>query len=187
MCAIEFQTGLNSNMAARSQSWIFFRAHYLKNIWSNWFEIFIGYWYLSEDVCYWILGQSKIQIGHQAAILDFHSRALSREQIEAIDLKFLQYIGTYKLKRMCAIKFQAFLKSNMAARLQSWIFFCLHYLKNNFSNRIRNFYRILVHLRGCALSIFRPVWNPIWPPGRNLGFSFACIISRTIEAIDSKF
>ena len=52
---------------------------------------------------------------------------------------------------------------------------------------IWNSYRILVHMRGCALSNFRPVWNPIWQPGRNLGFSFTCIISRTTEAIHLKF
>ena len=36
-------------------------------------------------------------------------------------------------------------------------------------------------------SIFRPIGNPIWPPGSHLGFSFPLNISRTVRAIDLKF
>ena len=49
--------------------------------------------------------------------------------------------------------------------------------QEGFKQSIRNFYSLLGHIRGPALSNFRPVGNLIWPPGGHLGFSFARIIS----------
>ena len=120
MCAIEFRADRKSNMAARPQSWIFFRAHYLENRLWNQLEIFIIDWYPWEDVRYWILGRLEIQYGRQATILNFLSRALSWEP---------------------------FMES-------TW-----------------NLYHWLVPIRGCALSNFGPIGNPIWPLGHHLEFS----------------
>ena len=78
-------------MAAKPQSWIFVRMHYLKNNLSNQFQIFIDYWDLSEDVHYQISGQSKIQYGCQAAILDFLSGALSQEGFKQSIQNFTLY------------------------------------------------------------------------------------------------
>ena len=52
---------------------------------------------------------------------------------------------------------------------------------------IQIFYSLLVYISRCAMLNFWPVRNPMWPPGRHLGFSFTRIISRTVEAIYSKF
>ena len=49
-----------------------------------------------------------------------------------------------------------------------------------------NAYHWLVPMRGCALSNFGPIGNPIWPPGHNLEFSFARIILITVYGINLK-
>ena len=42
-------------------------------------------------------------------------------------------------------------------------------------------------MQGCFLPNLAPIRNPIWPPGRHLGFSYEHYISRTICAINLKF
>ena len=46
---------------------------------------------------------------------------------------------------------------------------------------------ILAHIRESSSTNFRVIRNPIWPPGRHLGFSFPLYISRTIWAFYLKF
>ena len=100
-------------MAATPPSWFFFRAHYLKKDSTNQSEFFTVYCHILEDLHYWISGQSKIQYGLHAAILDFLSGALSHE---------------------------------------------------GFKHQILNFYSLFAHITGPALSFFRLIQNPIWPP-----------------------
>ena len=162
-------------MAARLQFLIFFCTHSLENNSSNWFEIFIGYWYLSEDVHYRISPRSEIQYGRWAAILDFLSWALSPEQLKQLMGNFCRIL--VPIRECALLNFRPFLNRVWPPGHNLDFFSCAL----SQEQLIWNFNRILLLIRGCVLLIFRPVWNPIWLPGNNLEFLFTCIISRTID------
>ena len=91
-------------MAATPPSWIFFRAYYLKKDSSNQFEIFTVYWHILEERRYQISGQSEIQYGHHAAILDFLSRALSQEGFKQSIRNFYSLLAHIIMKEILQIR-----------------------------------------------------------------------------------
>ena len=150
---------------------------YLKNHLSNQFEIFTRYWYIGCALLTFKLVGNPIWPPEPPFWFSF--TRFYNSTIWTVDSKFLQDNGTYQ--RMCAIELQAGQKSNMAARLPSFISFYVHYLKNHLSNHFE------IHTRGDALLNLSPFWNPIWLLGFHLWFSFTCIILRTIWVIDLKY
>ena len=169
-----------------------FCAYYLQNHMSNQFEIFIGCWGIPEDQCSRISGWSEI-IGGCLIVISFSVRPSVRSPFRAHYLKkdssnqFEIFIVYWDISE--DLRYRISDRSEIQYGRQAAIldFLSRALSQEGFQQSIQNFYSLLGHIRGPALLNFRPVGNPIWPPGSHLGFSFARIISRRIQAIYSKF
>ena len=146
---------------------------------------------------YW--AETKIQDGCLAAILDFgpawnskvhiimitHISTIQMESPSLMDFEICFTLFCHILADLCyRIASRSEIQYGRHAAILDFLSRALS--QEGFEQSIRNFYSLLAHISGPALLTFRSIQNPIWPPRRHLGFSFARIISRRIQPINLK-